>query len=655
MIVLCMISGLALSAKTTIYASGDDESTVERQNNKLTLNTYNGEGQLNSQGTISVDLSSSTQSDITVDLNQYKFVIEKVSADSNIEITPAELSGSLKPGDYFHYDFSYTIPEQLTGDSLEFKVKVVEKDDENAVLVESQVVGIYPYELNNGVLKYYKASKGEKYLMTVESDENLDYWDIPGGGPGNSSVVEDENDHSYDYYLDPNNPSVAVFSPKEGCDVASVEVIPADAGTATKLEYQMYGSYEIKLNAPATVKVTCKLLTEAKDWGKAVDEYVRTIRYSDWFTGDGINNHYFDETAPANDVALITYYQSDILDTATYNETLKRYEIPYDKFVTEAKKHFVNVPDLKSVNIENIISYDEQTNCMIVPNGGIGNPILVTEFVDAKDLGQGRYALHFKVSKDEWEETMPDMTNKDNYHECTLVVEDNGYNNWKYVSFEKGYTYGTGDSQEIPDSSAPTVVEQIQQAPEGSSVNVVMDDTTVVTKDILNAAKGKDVDVVLTMDGYSWTINGKDIDEAKDVDLKVTLDTKAIPEEKITALAGDKKTKQLSLAYDGEFGFKAVLKLNVGKEFAKQYGNLYWYNDNQLSFVDANQVDQDGYLSLTFNHASDYVIVFDSQAHDKKAVSSTQTGDNTSLGLYASALLTSALLLFLVKRKLYQS
>ena len=55
-----------------------------------------------------------------------------------------------------------------------------------------------------------------------------------------------------------------------------------------------------------------------------------------------------------------------------------------------------------------------------------------------------------------------------------------------------------------------------------------MKDTTVVDKDILTAAKGKDVDVVLEMDGYSWIINGKDIDEVKNVDLKVILDTKNI-------------------------------------------------------------------------------------------------------------------------------
>lgn len=282
---------------------------------------------------------------------------------------------------------------------------------------------------------------------------------------------------------------------------------------------------------------------------------------------------------------------------------------------------------------------------MILPDGGFGDYDLITEITNVEDLGQGRYTLRFKVSKEVLNENhRPDMTNKEEYNECTLVVEDNGENNWRYVSF-------TGDVSQNPDPGDQSVVEKIEQAPAGSSVNVQMKDTTVVTKDILTAAKGKDVDVVLEMDGYSWTINGKDIDEVKDVDLKVTLDTKAIPDEKVKELAGDKKTKQLTLAYDGEFGFEAQLNINVGKDYAKQYGNLYWYNDNKLTFVDAGQVDENGNLSLTFNHASDYVIVFDKEAHDKKAVSSTKTGDTTMIMAYALPMALSVLGLCLLKKK----
>ena len=48
-----------------------------------------------------------------------------------------------------------------------------------------------------------------------------------------------------------------------------------------------------------------------------------------------------------------------------------------------------------------------------------------------------------------------------------------------------------------------------------------MSDATVAPKDVLEAAKGKDVDIVLDMNGYKWTINGNNIqaDNLKDINL----------------------------------------------------------------------------------------------------------------------------------------
>ncbi len=91
--------------------------------------------------------------------------------------------------------------------------------------------------------------------------------------------------------------------------------------------------------------------------------------------------------------------------------------------------------------------------------------------------------------------------------------------------------------------------------------------------------------------------------------------------------------------------------INVGKDYAKQYGNLYWYNDGKLTFIDAGLVDENGFLSLTFTHASDYVIVFDQEAHDKKAVSSTKTGDATTMMAYAVPMVLSVLGLLLLKKR----
>ena len=67
----------------------------------------------------------------------------------------------------------------------------------------------------------------------------------------------------------------------------------------------------------------------------------------------------------------------------------------------------------------------------------------------------------------------------------------------------------------------------------------------------------------------------------------------------------------LSLAYDGEFGFTATLTVNMEPKNSGMYANLFYYNEQtgKLEFVSAGQIDSDGNVELAFTHASDYTIV----------------------------------------------
>lgn len=207
------------------------------------------------------------------------------------------------------------------------------------------------------------------------------------------------------------------------------------------------------------------------------------------------------------------------------------------------------------------------------------------------------------------------------------------------------------DASSTPDTTAPVLgkaktdqaVAQIKNAKEKSKVTIDMKTedgkaATIIPKDVLEAAKGKDVDVVLQMDGYSWTINGKDITAKtlEDIDLKVTLNTDNIPEKTVKDLANGKKTIQLSVAHNGEFGFTATLTLSLGKEYQGKYGNLYYYNNGKLEFVSAGKIDTDGNVDLKFKHASDYVIVID----DKSAA--PKTSDSGMVGIYLLLILLAS-------------
>lgn len=164
----------------------------------------------------------------------------------------------------------------------------------------------------------------------------------------------------------------------------------------------------------------------------------------------------------------------------------------------------------------------------------------------------------------------------------------------------------------------------IEKAEAGTTITIDMKKATVVPKEVLEAIKGKSVDIVLKMDEYSWTIDGKDVlaEDLKDIDLEVKVDANAIPGGIVSALAEGRSTTQLSLTHNGNFGFRADLTLNLGSENSGGTGNLYYYDSSgKLIFMNSGKIGADGSTSLSFSHASDYVIVIDkaeASDNDKK-------------------------------------
>lgn len=160
-------------------------------------------------------------------------------------------------------------------------------------------------------------------------------------------------------------------------------------------------------------------------------------------------------------------------------------------------------------------------------------------------------------------------------------------------------------------------VEEVQNAEEGAVLVIEMakeegEVATEVPVAVLEAVRGKNVDIVLDMGGYSWNINGQDVlaTDLSAINLEVTMDTEAVAPSIIEKLAGGEPARQISLTHNGDFGFKASLTINVGSEHEGEFGNLYYHDSNgKLVFMNAGQVDADGNVSLDFSHASDYVVV----------------------------------------------
>ena len=229
--------------------------------------------------------------------------------------------------------------------------------------------------------------------------------------------------------------------------------------------------------------------------------------------------------------------------------------------------------------------------------------------------------------------------------------EDNGNQNQNpKPGIDNGNDNGTSIKPYIKDDSGKegwdVIKPHLEEAKSGDTVTVVMNGTTVVPKDVIDSIKGKDTTLVLDMEnGLSWKIFGKDItDAAGDIDFGVTVGAdagKSIPVDVINNVTGERYSMNLTLAYDGEFGFTATLTVNMESKNAGLYANLFYYNEQtgELEFISAGRIDADGNVELEFTHASDYTIVVDAkimsdncQADNKadETIPASKTDDSTS-------------------------
>ena len=246
-----------------------------------------------------------------------------------------------------------------------------------------------------------------------------------------------------------------------------------------------------------------------------------------------------------------------------------------------------------------------------------------------------------------------DNSNKDNgsQNQKPQSGTDNGNQNQKsQPDTDNGKDNGTSIKPYIKDDSGKegwdVIKPQLEEAKSGDTVTVVMNGTTVVPKDVIDSIKGKDTTLVLDMgNGLSWKIYGKDItDAAGDIDFGVTIGAdagKSIPVDVINNVTGERSSLNLTLAYDGEFGFTATLTVNMESKNAGLYANLFYYNEQtgELEFISAGQIDPEGNVELVFTHASDYTIVVDAkimsdngQADNKsdETIPAPKTDDSTS-------------------------
>lgn len=196
-----------------------------------------------------------------------------------------------------------------------------------------------------------------------------------------------------------------------------------------------------------------------------------------------------------------------------------------------------------------------------------------------------------------------------------------------------------------PDNGAPfiksesgksgwdAIKSEAESADKNGVITVDMNGATVVPENVFDTLRGRDVTVVFDIGGgITWSVNGKDIisDKTSDIDLSVKADTDNIPVDVINNITGERYGIQISLAHNGEFGFTAVLSINLGSGNAGQKASLYYYNGDTLKLMCESKISADGTAQLMFTHASDYLIVIGESKTNESDTSNTTSGTTSS-------------------------
>lgn len=181
------------------------------------------------------------------------------------------------------------------------------------------------------------------------------------------------------------------------------------------------------------------------------------------------------------------------------------------------------------------------------------------------------------------------------------------------------------------------IIQAINNAASGTEIPVAMNGTETLPASVLDALQGREVSIVLQMgDGITWTIRGEDITAStlKDINMALTLYTDNIPSDVLESYSKDKTVIQLHLAYSGDFGFVATLRIPLGDEYAGIDSTLYYYNPTRerMEHMDSNKVTADGIGRYDFTHASDYAVVIDKKPDADVQGGDTPSGNNNTSG-----------------------
>ena len=371
------------------------------------------------------------------------------------------------------------------------------------------------------------------------------------------------------------NTTVTVSITRSACNHIAGDILYTDTGNGEK--------------APTCTEdgkghIECRICTETIESGivvKAAHKFSSawTIDVPATTTSEGSKSHHCSVCGEKNDVTVIP------------------------KLVISGGGDSGNAGDSSDNDGDN----NDSGNTGIITDLGIGN---ITKPTIKPIVIPGSFTQEINLSPGIGNNIKPATNTEDNIEE-PFIKGENGKEGWDVIRAE------------------------VNQVNDGDTVTVDMNGAAVVPSDVLSEIKGKDITIVFDMgNGITWSVNGQSItgDAIGDIDFSVTTNTNSIPVDIINNITGERYSKQISLSYDGEFGFTAVLSINMEAENAGLFANLFYYNENtgEMEFICYDEIAADGTAELTFTHASDYAIVIDKEPMDGVSDGEVVNGETDS-------------------------
>ncbi len=217
--------------------------------------------------------------------------------------------------------------------------------------------------------------------------------------------------------------------------------------------------------------------------------------------------------------------------------------------------------------------------------------------------------------------------------------DDNDPSNEKPNSIIIGLGYK--DMDLVKDTSDADLVKDIEAQPNSSIIGIKCSVSYTMRTEVFSAIQGTTKTIILQSGLVEWRFNGRDINNPKEINVKVEVSTLQYTSSSnktlLSRLVKDKSASVLSFANNGVLPGKANILVKRDDLFPHSRQNSFWvyyFNKmrNQLEFIANPTVSNDGYLGFDIFHNSDYIITESPIANAVQP--STGSKDNPHTGGY---------------------